>query len=651
MNAPRLLASLLLAASLAACRARPPAPAPPPPPAAEPADARVTALSPGEGGFVALAATKAHPHLAFVADEEDDAVLAVDLDAARVVGRHALAGAAGQLAVAPDGTVFVAARGEGKLVALRLREDGSLHEIARAPASGEPWGVAVTPDGARVLVTRVRDASLSAYAARDLTAQGSFGLSRDPRSVVVTDLGAPRAYVAHASGSTLSVVDLAPPAGRVPVREIPLAMKERRRDFGVTAIMKPLPPSDFDELGISSKLAPPTVRATMTRTASQGFALAAIGPELFLPETLVRTGDKTVVSSGYGSSVDSTLDAHVPFVARVTLKDDKPTSDAFSGPLHRQCFEDKRECLLPRAATTDGERLYVACLDADEILVVHPSADAEHAPSCTGAIAARRRIPVERPTAIAVDKARRVVVAYSSHTRELVVAGTHAGAPTRVLTVPRAGPAPSAIVAHGRRLFHETRDRRISGDGRACASCHVEGREDGLVWSTPKGARQTPMLAGRIAETAPYGWNGEHPTLATHITSTVKNLGGKGLPAEDLDALAAYVASMKPPPRAEALSEPAARGRAIFASAEAECSSCHVERLGFTDGDRHALETRGAAFDTPSLTGIAQTAPYFHDGRYATLEELVDRCDGVMGHTAHLSDAERRDLVAYLRAL
>ena len=31
---------------------------------------------------------------------------------------------------------------------------------------------------------------------------------------------------------------------------------------------------------------------------------------------------------------------------------------------------------------------------------------------------------------------------------------------------------------------------RLSGDGRACASCHPDGRDDGLVWSTPNGPRQ-----------------------------------------------------------------------------------------------------------------------------------------------------------------
>ena len=72
-------------------------------------------------------------------------------------------------------------------------------------------------------------------------------------------------------------------------------------------------------------------------------------------------------------------------------------------------------------------------------------------------------------------------------------------------------------IAQGRRLFHAVDDGRISSDGTACASCHPDGREDALTWSTPEGPRQTIMLAGRIATTAPYGWIGRHDTLKAYV--------------------------------------------------------------------------------------------------------------------------------------
>jgi CxxC motif-containing protein (DUF1111 family) len=178
----------------------------------------------------------------------------------------------------------------------------------------------------------------------------------------------------------------------------------------------------------------------------------------------------------------------------------------------------------------------------------------------------------------------------------------------------------------------------------------VEGREDGLVWPTPKGKRQTPMLAGRLEGTAPYGWHGEHASLALHIRDTVKNLEGQGLSDDELDALASYAGSLRAPSKRSPTNDVVARGHQVFSSNETGCSSCHIEATRFSDGESHTL-AKGRPFDTPSLAFVGQTAPYFHDGRFASLEQLVDQCDSMMGNTKQLSAADRRALVAYLRTL
>jgi cytochrome c peroxidase len=63
--------------------------------------------------------------------------------------------------------------------------------------------------------------------------------------------------------------------------------------------------------------------------------------------------------------------------------------------------------------------------------------------------------------------------------------------------------------------------------------------------------------------------------------------------------------------------------------------------------------TRSAcAFDTPSLRGIADTAPYLHDGSAATLQEVFLLAPGMVGKAAtELSPDERDALVTYLRSL
>lgn len=113
----------------------------------------------------------------------------------------------------------------------------------------------------------------------------------------------------------------------------------------------------------------------------------------------------------------------------------------------------------------------------------------------------------------------------------------------------------------------------------------------------------------------------------------------------------------------------------------ADCFHCHGGPL-FTD---HQFRNNGlaiteadpgrfkvtkssidrGAFATPSLRNIALTAPYMHDGRFATLEEVIDHYSEGVKRTEtldpnlakhpdgglHLSADDKRALVAFLRSL
>ena len=63
---------------------------------------------------------------------------------------------------------------------------------------------------------------------------------------------------------------------------------------------------------------------------------------------------------------------------------------------------------------------------------------------------------------------------------------------------------------------------------------------------------------------------------------------------------------------------------------ETSCSVCHDANHAFSDGLRHEVSIHPAgaggsleSFDTPSLRFVAGTAPYFHDGRYQSLDEVA----------------------------
>jgi mono/diheme cytochrome c family protein len=296
--------------------------------------------------------------------------------------------------------------------------------------------------------------------------------------------------------------------------------------------------------------------------------------------------------------------------------------------------------------------LYIACMDKDRVHELEAAQIHQER-----AVVRSWKAP-RGPTSLAVDHEGERLFVWSHLARSLTVIGIAEKAPATAigsLDIPTKSPLPAEI-ARGRDLFYSG-ERRISGDGRSCASCHPDGRDDGLVWATPDGPRQTPMLAGRLDGTAPYGWTGAAPDIESHVPKTFKRLGGKGLTGDDKAALLAYVRSLPSPPSL-APRDPnlVTRGQSIFASSEAGCAGCHGAGGDLPDGDRHDVKSRANGdvtpkFDTPSLKNVGGTGPWFHDGRYKNLRDLLVKSDGKMGHTKHLSPEDLEALEAYLQTL
>ena len=215
-----------------------------------------------------------------------------------------------------------------------------------------------------------------------------------------------------------------------------------------------------------------------------------------------------------------------------------------------------------------------------------------------------------------------------------------------------------AKIALGRALFYTTDDARVSKDGRACASCHPDGRDDAITWSTPHGPRRSILLAGRVKSTAPYSWNNDEKNLADHVTVTFDRLNGEGIRGVELDALTTYISGLPAPPALDIGSgagDQLSRGAALFASNDTGCAQCHSGRQ-LTDGALHDVGSatafdNGKTFGTPSLHLVGGAGPFFHDGRYATLKELLADPKNKMGRSAELSETDRNALEAYVRTL
>lgn len=290
-------------------------------------------------------------------------------------------------------------------------------------------------------------------------------------------------------------------------------------------------------------------------------------------------------------------------------------------------------------------------------------------------------------------------------------------------TVPHpADNAPTAErVALGRQLFF---DNRLSGDGNmSCATCHspMYGWSDALP--TAKGfkgqvlGRATPT----VFNTAYNGiqmWDGRKKSLEDQAmgpmeanvemnTDMAKLFGflngnegyraafsaaypGEPISAETVSkAIASFertvVSNDSPFDRwaagqKDAMTADQVAGFRLFVDpAKGNCAACH-SGPNFTDNSFHnlGLASHGkaepdmgryairpvasmkGAFKTPTVREAANTAPYFHDGSAATLEQVVEhyRVGGVVKANLSpdmkplvLSAEEARQIVEFMRAL
>jgi hypothetical protein len=614
---------------------------------------------PRTGSTVALARL-GDKTIAYVADEDDHAVRVVDVDGAEL-SSVPLDGRPSQLLFSGDGRLLVGIRDKAEVEVLEPTADLGTAALAKrcvVPTDAEPVGLALLPDDSQLFVTTGWGHSLAGYDAKSATMARTFvvSLPREPRSVVASDDGK-QVFVSHAVGGDLSIIDLdvkrVLPMPLHPSEELLKIARKKKGD------------------GSASPLANFRFSRELTGSSCQGFALAKTSGlpsgRVFAPQVLVDPGDPNQRPTGYGNPrVDQTevadvavLDANTADVLLSSLE--PPDSRLMRSFRSDRDDHNHEECLLPRAAAFDKDTgsLLVGCFGIDSIVEYDALA-------ASPSRAEKRRWSVAAgPTGIAIDpeKKRAIVWSQFEHVVSRValdgpeIVDEKTAPPPKVGRIALAEKVPLSLAFElGRVLFHMVGDERISHDGRACASCHPDGRDDSLVWATPNGPRRSISLAGKVADTAPFSWSGTEHDLKEHMGITFQRLKGEGgLKSMELDALAVYVETMIPAPNPHETSEKIARGKAIFQSEAAGCSFCHAGD-SLTDNKHHDVQSKtqfdhGSAFNTPSLKFVGGGGPYFHDGRYKTLHQLLTDADRKMGYTKHLKDEDLEALEAYLRSL
>ena len=232
-------------------------------------------------------------------------------------------------------------------------------------------------------------------------------------------------------------------------------------------------------------------------------------------------------------------------------------------------------------------------------------------------------------------------------------------------------------VKQGLKLFHSSDDTRMAKDQWiACATCHFDGGSDNQTWHFPDGLRNTPSLI-TTSLTGPFHWSGNLDEVQD-VENTIRELqGGAGLVSgednctpscdgaeknagrsEALDNLTAFIATLRFGAEVtEASDAPSAeqRGEALFTSTELNCTQCHQPPL-FTDNKNHSvnlIEGVTRRINTPTLLNLRHSAPYYHDGRFGTLAEVLQGHPGDIDaqNLPGLEAGQLADLVTYLESL
>jgi len=557
------------------------------------------------------------------------------------------------LALCADGaTLFAAHPWSGEVV--RLRVNGMQWRAAEtAHTGGQPSSVALCPNERTLYVALPDRSQILALDAATLQEVHRFHVLGEPRAAVPSSDGK-GLFVADFDGDRIlrfnTVTGDIEATGDHVDRPACLAVSRDRGEIyavgfrtGEVAVLD-------EQCTVLRRLAAPS-QLNQCRTVTIG-----VDGLLYAPQT---RSDTVVGGQTFDRSVFPVIAVADPRGGRVSVN---YSPDLLVVPPHR-----------PVEVAVDARTIYLASAGSDDVLAIdRDSGFAKwHA----------RDVGLE-PGAIVLNATRGRLYVLTITGQEIVTLGARTGL---VLSRTRFAhdPTPS-VIARGRYLFGTGTDKRLTKDQwMSCAVCHPDGDQDGRQWDLGDGPLDTRSLRGCV-QTAPLHFDGHLDEIQDTYEFTRTVMAGQwfvprgamhgdvdkpnaGLD-RDLDALAAYVASLVPrqPPPPPAESSPLIkRGKQIFFSRETGCATCHPPPYSTDSGKRdgqgglilHDVGTRPTApphrLDTPTLLGLRRSEPYLHDGRAETIEEIFTKFNlqDKHGRTSHLSKDEIHALCEFLRYL
>ncbi len=603
----------------------------------------------------------------YVVDQDNDALVVMDRESGRVIRSLALKDHPYHVIVGPDGAIYATERYAGSVV--RIEPEGSAVSV-RADVGGGPTSLAMSTLGDVLYVSLTESDAVVALDPATLQETGRAEVAR-PRAVTTTT---------SSQGEAVTVTSEHPWISHIKARWIEGRLELDLDRHTSLRTNNPLETSfSFNVRQSRQNAAFAAVSHPETNVVLVAHQLAFPGGE---NEKVTRPSQ---ADTSYGGGGGPAVDVGKPVEVTVTPAVDQP-----------------------------GGNVDRPVLRSDTLDVSMPT-DINHHPTITLALVTASGTnnllalnttvgdPMASPLGvIKVGKAPRAVVfsedgalAYVLDGHDFTISVVDM-APFLDIASPGDGPLKERLVADslrlsrdrafrfgvdplpldarlGRDIFTNNNYRGLSHQGSfACQSCHPEGAEDRVVWLGAIGPRQTPSLAGRLIDTAPFNWVGSEADLTDNFVRTVSRMGGTGLTSPEMASLERFVLDglTRPPNpnlRPDGLTEQQAYGRALFYNPSIGCGSCH-SGAALTDGLAHDVGTVSDAeialaegglldvdslgtYDTPSLRDLYRSAPYLHDGSAPTLMDVLDRTSTTMGRTDHLSVEQKQAIVDFMTTL
>nr|BDT31821.1 c-type cytochrome [Myxococcus sp. MH1] len=620
----------------------------------------------------------------YVVDADTGVLAVVETASGQKVGEVKVGAGPERVVVGPDDTVYVSNRGARSVSVIRR---GDWNEAARVAVGVEPMGLTVSPNGDTLYVVNSTALDSSVYGTlmavdtRTLEVRWELPVGEEPRGVALVD-GGRRALVSLFRHADLVTVDLSDAHQPRMQREGTDLYARANTRQGVAAD-EPIPFPSSDVLFRPRGMADVVVAPDGAR---------AFAPTLWAREDSLTSDGRGPGGSLYGGGGPcNTAGVVAPGVLTFDTGDGSPRVDDLDQcrppPSEEPDFppstivspESSHPIQGPVAAVVDpsGQWLFLVNRETDNVAILPTQRRTGLDLTGERGSTVRQLVRVgSGPSGIAMTRDGRKVYVYNAfdHTVTTLVndgSGNVANVRTQGAPIPVVGEdVLTAQEAAGRKLFYSALDSRMTSAGVAasCASCHLDGRDDGHVWGFPDGPRQTPSLAGRkVTETGPFHWSGEFPSMRDFLDATVRGrMGGTSLDGVMVAQLSAFIDVIPTPDnpyRGSVQTAAQARGEQVFK--KAACDTCH-EGAHFTNNKQADVgtfittgpmrdddNTRKRGLNTPSLLGLARTAPYLHDGSALSLKGrlMQGRASNKHGTTADLTETEVDDLVEYLRTL